>query len=502
MTALPISANESAVRAAVERLSHVQPGAYQVVSCYLKLEPRDKTRGKYLIKIKNRIREALAALERQVLDRALRAQVAADLERVQAYFAEPTRLPPARGIALFACGALDLFEALPLPHVHRSRLAVAPVPLVRELVALEEEFGTILVAACDRTSARFFEVTAYDVVELPSLTAEATRPGKFHGERQAKRGHMLAGGFGEHNYHMRIREERQRHYAQVADRIFQVHTQRPLAGLVVAGIGVDAAALLPHLHTYLHDLVLGVVRLNPKRVTATEVREAALSLREERERAWERAHAEAVREGIGTGWAVNGIEPTLKAHLARRRAGRRPAHRRCHRGGPGPARPGRRRVRRAGAPRRGRARRPAAVPSLMPGSKRPIRVLVAKPGLDGHDRGAKVVAAALRDAGMEVIYTGLHQTPEMIAQAAIQEDVDVVGLSILSGAHLTLFPRVKQLLVAAGRDDVLVTGGGIIPPADMEALQQQGIGKLFGPGTPTSDLVRYIEEWAAEHVSA
>jgi len=138
----------------------------------------------------------------------------------------------------------------------------------------------------------------------------------------------------------------------------------------------------------------------------------------------------------------------------------------------------------------------------MPGSKRPIRVLAAKPGLDGHDRGAKVVAAALRDAGMEVIYTGLHQTPEMIAQAAIQEDVDVVGLSILSGAHLTLFPRVKQLLVAAGRDDVLVTGGGIIPPADMEALQQQGIGKLFGPGTPTSDLVRYIEEWAAEHVSA
>src|SRR2546428_793373 len=271
MSALPVSPSESAVRAAIERLSRVQPGAYHVVSCYLKLEPRDKTRGKYLIKIKNRIREALAALQRQELERALRAQVAADLERVQAYFGEPTRLPPARGIARFACGA------------------------------------------CDRTSARFFEVTAYDVVELPSLTAEATRPGKFHGERQAKRGNMLAGGFGEHNYHMRIRVERQRHYAQVADRIFQIHTQRPLAGLVVAGIGVDAAALLPHLHTYLHDLVLGVVRLNPKRVTPAEVREAALSLREERERAWERAHAEAAREGVGTGWAVNGIESTLKA---------------------------------------------------------------------------------------------------------------------------------------------------------------------------------------------
>jgi methylmalonyl-CoA mutase C-terminal domain/subunit len=138
----------------------------------------------------------------------------------------------------------------------------------------------------------------------------------------------------------------------------------------------------------------------------------------------------------------------------------------------------------------------------MAGPKRPIRVLVAKPGLDGPDRGAKVVAAAPRDAGMEVIYTGLHQTPEMIAQAAVQEDVDVVGLSILSGAHLTLFPRVKQLLVEAGRDDVLVTGGGIIPPEDMDVLRQQGIGKLFGPGTPTSDLVKYIEEWAAEHVSA
>ncbi|HEX9218343.1 MAG TPA: cobalamin B12-binding domain-containing protein [Gemmatimonadales bacterium] len=134
--------------------------------------------------------------------------------------------------------------------------------------------------------------------------------------------------------------------------------------------------------------------------------------------------------------------------------------------------------------------------------KRPIRILVAKPGLDGHDRGAKVVAAALRDSGMEVIYTGLHQTPEMIAQAAIQEDVDVVGLSILSGAHMTLFPRVRKLLDAAGRQDVLLTGGGIIPPADMAALEAQGAGKLFGPGTPTADLIKYIQEWAAEHVTA
>ena len=131
---------------------------------------------------------------------------------------------------------------------------------------------------------------------------------------------------------------------------------------------------------------------------------------------------------------------------------------------------------------------------------RPIRVLVAKPGLDGHDRGAKVVAASLRDAGMEVIYTGLHQTPEMIATAAVQEDVDVVGLSILSGAHMTLFPRVRQLLIAQGREDILVTGGGIIPQEDMAALQAQGIGQLFGPGTPTGDLIAYVREWARAHL--
>ena len=130
---------------------------------------------------------------------------------------------------------------------------------------------------------------------------------------------------------------------------------------------------------------------------------------------------------------------------------------------------------------------------------RPIRVLVAKPGLDGHDRGAKVVAAALRDAGMEVIYTGLHQTPEMIATAAVQEDVDVVGLSILSGAHMTLFPKVRALLHEQGRDDILITGGGIIPKEDMDALRALGIGELFGPGTPTTALIDYIRSWFTEH---
>jgi methylmalonyl-CoA mutase C-terminal domain/subunit len=124
-------------------------------------------------------------------------------------------------------------------------------------------------------------------------------------------------------------------------------------------------------------------------------------------------------------------------------------------------------------------------------------VLVGKPGLDGHDRGAKVVAAALRDAGMEVVYTGLHQTPEMIVAAAVQEDVDVVGLSILSGAHMTLFPRVRELLVEAGRPDMLLIGGGIIPDEDVARLEHEGVAKLFGPGTPTKEIIDYIKAWSA-----
>jgi methylmalonyl-CoA mutase C-terminal domain/subunit len=131
--------------------------------------------------------------------------------------------------------------------------------------------------------------------------------------------------------------------------------------------------------------------------------------------------------------------------------------------------------------------------------KRPIRILVAKVGLDGHDRGAKIIAISLRDAGMEVIYTGLRQTPEMVVNAALQEDVDVIGISILSGAHNTVFPKIMQLMKEKGMDDVLVTGGGIIPDGDMDHLHDIGVGKLFPPGTPTHDIVEYITEWVKEH---
>lgn len=131
--------------------------------------------------------------------------------------------------------------------------------------------------------------------------------------------------------------------------------------------------------------------------------------------------------------------------------------------------------------------------------KRPIRVLVAKVGLDGHDRGARIIATSLRDAGMEVIYTGLRQTPEMVVNTALQEDVDAIGVSILSGAHLTVFPKIIELMKAKGLDDVLLTGGGIIPDSDMKALQDMGVGQLFAPGTSTAEIVSYINEWVAKN---
>ncbi len=130
---------------------------------------------------------------------------------------------------------------------------------------------------------------------------------------------------------------------------------------------------------------------------------------------------------------------------------------------------------------------------------RPVRVLVAKVGLDGHDRGAKIIATALRDAGMEVIYTGLRQTPEMVVATALQEDVDAIGISILSGAHMTVFPKIMDLLKQKGMSDVLVTGGGIIPDDDMKTLQSMGVGRLFAPGAATADIAVYITDWVRKN---
>lgn len=134
--------------------------------------------------------------------------------------------------------------------------------------------------------------------------------------------------------------------------------------------------------------------------------------------------------------------------------------------------------------------------------QRKIRVLVGKPGLDGHDRGAKVIASALRDAGFEVIYSGLHQTPEMLVEAALQEDVDVMGLSLLSGAHMTLIPRIMDLMKKNEMNDVLLLAGGTIPPEEAKELERMGVGRVFGPGTDTRNIIEFIRNWAATQQSA
>ncbi|NIM51548.1 MAG: hypothetical protein GTN62_12110 [Gemmatimonadales bacterium] len=302
------------LRPIVEWLADLGTTDHWVVSCYLKLEPRDRSRGKYLIKLKNRSKERLAWLESRGVGRQIRETVARDLERIRTYLEHPGNVRTGQGIALFACEPLELFEAVPLPRVFRSRLSIDRSPLIRELAALDDEFGLVLCAMYDRTSGRFFQVTAFGIEELPSLAAgDATRAGRFHGGPSASgrgRGHAAAG---EHNYHQRIREQKQRHYANVAQRLFDASREHSIRGIVLAGMGADAGAVMPHLHPYLAKQVLGATKLNPKTASPAEVMEAVLAVRRDSEREWETEHVRALYEGLGTGWAVNGLEPALRA---------------------------------------------------------------------------------------------------------------------------------------------------------------------------------------------
>jgi peptide chain release factor subunit 1 len=301
----------------VERLARVDPAGHWVVSCYLKLEPRDRTRGKYTIKLKNRIRERLAWIAGSYLPRAELEAIARDLDRVREHLADPGNLPPGRGVAIFACEPIGLFEALPLPQVFRSRLAIDRTPLVRELAAIEDEFGRVLCTVYDRTGARFFDVSAFGVKELTGLAAsDTTRTSRFHGASAMARPGPGFSGSGEHNFHQRIKVEKQRHYARIAQHLFDLTRTTPVRGIVLAGTGAEAAEVLPHLHPYVGRLMTGSVRLNPKRVGAPDVLEAVLEVRRRSQREWEAQHLRALREGVGTGWAVNGVEPTLGA-LAR-----------------------------------------------------------------------------------------------------------------------------------------------------------------------------------------
>jgi peptide subunit release factor 1 (eRF1) len=289
------------------RLSRVRPGPHRVVSCYLKLEPRDRSRGKYLIKMKNRIRTVREALEGIDLGRGGREAVREDLQRIEDYLRSPENLPSTQAVAIFASRPLSLFESLPLPWVYRSRLVVDRTPLTRELASIEDEFGRLLTVVYDRTSARIFEVTAFECREVLGVPATYTRGKRYRGEKQG------FSGPSEHDYHTRIREEKHRHLAQVAQQLFTLNQREPYLGIVLAGTGSDAGSLAPFLHAYLADRVIGVVKLNPKEVTPAAVREATIKVRGEWERQAERALMDELEEALGTGWAVNGVAPTLRA---------------------------------------------------------------------------------------------------------------------------------------------------------------------------------------------
>jgi peptide subunit release factor 1 (eRF1) len=293
-------------RERLRRLAAISGGSHRVVTCYQKLEPRDRSRGKYLIKLKNRVKEVVQALPRLGLDRATQDEVARDLERIQVHLRSQENLPSTQGIALFACEPIGLFEAIPLPFVYRSRLAVDTSPLVRELASVEDEFGRLLTVVLDRTAARFFEVTAFGAVELPSLWADATRGGRFRGDADGP-------GWGEHTYNNRIRAEKQRHYEAIARELFAIDRRHPAHGIVLAAIGTEAAAVEPFLHNYLVERVLGTARLNPKEATPALVHQSTLAVREAWERDSERALVREMQEALGSGWAANGMTPTLRA---------------------------------------------------------------------------------------------------------------------------------------------------------------------------------------------
>ena len=292
---------------ALKRLAGLHTDRPVVLTLYVRLEVQDRIRNRYGIAVRDAVRRARDTIEAAAAPREEREALFRDLARVEAYMEHAGGLPHSPGLALFACESLDLFEVVPLPKVVQSRLLVGERPRLAEGLAAVEGFGRILVALLDRAHVRLFEVTAFDAHELPGLRLDSTRGGKFHGDRAD------SPGWGEHDFHNRIREERHRQAAAVAGRLAGLVAERPCQGIVLAGPARTIADQERFLPRGLAALIIGTARLNPTSATPAEVRQAAWEARG----AWERAHEavvmDEVEEGVGTGWAVNGARPTLRA---------------------------------------------------------------------------------------------------------------------------------------------------------------------------------------------
>lgn len=294
------------IRRQLQRLLRLPAGKHWIISCYLKLEPRDRSRGKYLIKLKNRIKAVVEALPAEGLSRFETEQVVTDLNRLLATLQNPGALPSSQGLAVFVCKPLDLFEMIPLPRVHRSRLLMDRTALVRELAALEDEVGRLLMAVLDKTGASIYEVTAFETRKIADVEAETRKSGRYHPDRGAP-------GAGEHGFHNRLRHEREQMLDLVAARLFEIDRKEPVRGIVLASAGNEADALRMFLHPYVAGKVMGTARLGRKGTSLGTVASAALDVREAFERKLERHLVAEMLLGQGSGWSVNGISDTLEA---------------------------------------------------------------------------------------------------------------------------------------------------------------------------------------------
>jgi len=290
----------------LDRLAKERSGA-PVISLYLKLEPRDRERGKYLIKLKNSIKSAETAVERMPYDRKERDAIAGDLAKIQSHLSDPGRLPHGRGLAIFASKARKLWEVMELPVVHRSRLTIDRAPLVRELAGIEDEVGRILVGVVDRTHARFFRVTAFDAAQIGGELVTSRN------EERPRLGRRQGAGMGEHTYHNRIRNAQQRHLEAVAAKLFDLSKSESYQGVILLGPGNTPESVAAFLHQYVFERLLGVGTLGPKDASTATVREAALEVRANYESQREAAMVAEMKEGIARGWAVNGVAETLTA---------------------------------------------------------------------------------------------------------------------------------------------------------------------------------------------
>ncbi len=293
----------------LQRLTRLQSGKHWIVSCYTKLEPRDRARGKFLIKLKNRVREVTEALPAEGLTRTEMDEVTGDLHRIQDLLRQPDALPSTQGLAIFACRALGLFDVIPLPRVYRSRLLVARTPQVRELAAVEDEVGRLIAALIDKGGATLYELTAFEARVLETVPAPASpgRGRRYHGDRQN------APGVGEHRYHNRLRHDREQLFADVAQVIFDLDRKEPVRGLVLGSIGNEAESLRMFLHPYIAGKVMGTVKANRRDLSLSAVHAIVLDARETYERKLERHQVAEMLLGQGSGWSVNGIAPTLEA---------------------------------------------------------------------------------------------------------------------------------------------------------------------------------------------